>query len=114
MYDSYINLFFVPTIAREIINHYLCGKPRLDTWGSKLYSSRGDKPKGCKQHSSGKLKFPSSQPTLMLRVGVAKYSNKFDIISLAYSYLCNMVAKILTLTKRIIYPRENKVFLSRE
>ena len=98
--------FFVPTIAREIINHYICGKPRLDTWGSKLYSSRGDKPKGCKQHSSGKLKFPSSQPTLMLRVGVAKYSNKFDIISLAYSYLCNMVAKNH-------YPREEKLLSSR-
>ena len=25
------------------------------------HSSGGDKPKGCKQHSSGKLKFPSSQ-----------------------------------------------------
>ena len=59
--------FFHPTIAREIINHYICGKPRLDTWGSKLYSSRGDKPKGCKQHSSGKLKFPSSQATLISR-----------------------------------------------
>ena len=49
----------------------------------------------------------------MLRVGVAKYSNKFDIISLAYYYLCNMVAKILTLSKRKYYSHEDKLFPSR-
>ena len=62
----------------------------------------------------GEINLPFvATPTLMLRVGVAKYSNKFDIISLAYSYLCNMVAKILTLTKRNYYPRQEKLLPSR-
>ena len=41
--------------------------------------------KGCKQHSSGKLKLPSSQPTLISRRRCEKYSSKLDI---SRSFVC--------------------------
>ena len=61
---------------------YISGRQKSLLWG--------DKPKGCKQHSSGKLKFSSSQanahsalpsqPTLSYRVGVIVFVQPSAVI----------------------------------
>ena len=67
--------------ARLFVSLWLRHEPKVDARRGRSQ----DTFKGCKQHSSGKLKLPSSQPTLISRRRCEKYSSKLDI---SRSFVC--------------------------